>query len=61
MKEKKFKYDDALIELKQILQDIQSDQTGIDQLSSQIARSKELINLCKTRLREIESSINPDE
>ena len=61
MKDKKFKYDDALIELKQILQDIQSDQTGIDQLSSQIARSKELITLCKNRLREIETSIIPAE
>lgn len=61
MKSKTLSYDAALLELKQILQEMQSDQTGIDKLSQQISRSKELLVFCKNKLREIETVITSEE
>ena len=57
MKDKKVSYDTALEELKQILFELQSDQTSIDQLAIHIKRAKELIVYCKNKLREIEANI----
>lgn len=57
MAKKELTYEQAQNELKQILHLIQTDQTGIDQLADQIKRAKQLIEICRTKLREVEASI----
>jgi exodeoxyribonuclease VII small subunit len=54
---KKLTYDSAYAELKQILQDLQSEATGLDMLSEKIKRAAELTDFCKTKLRTIEADI----
>jgi len=55
---KKLTYDSAYKELQQILTTIQSDETGLDQLSEMLVRAKELAEFCKSKLREIEEDLN---
>ena len=57
MAKKELTYEQAQTELKQILHLIQTDQTGIDQLADQIKRAKQLIEICRNKLREVEASI----
>lgn len=57
MKTKILNYDDAYIELQQILSDIQQDVTGLDELSDKIKRAAELVNFCKQKLRSTELEI----
>lgn len=57
MKNKTLNYDDAYIELQQILTDIQQDVTGLDELSDKIKRAAELVNFCKQKLRSTELEI----
>ncbi|MCD8282942.1 MAG: exodeoxyribonuclease VII small subunit [Prevotella sp.] len=45
------KYEQALRELETIAGQIESGDIGIDELSARIKRAKELIRLCKERLR----------
>jgi exodeoxyribonuclease VII small subunit len=54
---KKLTYDTALAELNQILTTLQSDDTGLDQISMLVKRAAELSTFCKTKLREIEEDI----
>ena len=54
---KKLTYDTALAELNQILTTLQSDDTGLDQISMLVKRAAELSTFCKTKLREIEENI----
>jgi exodeoxyribonuclease VII small subunit len=50
-------YESALKELQQIMVDIQSEQTGIDELSAKVARATELIAFCRERLRRTEAEL----
>jgi exodeoxyribonuclease VII small subunit len=52
MAEKPFQYKKALEEIEQIVQQIESGDADIDELSRQVKRAAELIKQCKTRLRE---------
>jgi exodeoxyribonuclease VII small subunit len=59
---KKMTYDTAFAELNKILVALQSDETGLDDLSEKLKRAAELSEFCKTKLRSIEDDlekINP--
>jgi exodeoxyribonuclease VII small subunit len=55
---KKVKYADAIIELRAILDKIQSDDISIDDLAASIKKADTLIDTCKTKLRGIEEEID---
>lgn len=50
-------YDVAYAELNRILADIQSDETGLDDLSEKLKKAAELSEFCKNKLRSIEDDI----
>ncbi len=50
-------YDQAYAELNKILTLLQSDETGLDELSEKLKRAAELSDYCKTKLRSIEEDI----
>jgi len=54
---KKMTYDTAYAELNNILISLQSDETGLDDLSEKLKRAAELSEFCKSKLRSIESDI----
>lgn len=54
---KKMTYDTAYAELTKILNELQSDETGLDQLSDMLKRAAELTEFCKSKLRSIEADI----
>lgn len=51
-------FDDAYAELKEIHAKIQDDNISIEEISTLIRRSTELIKFCKERLRSIEGDID---
>jgi exodeoxyribonuclease VII small subunit len=51
-------YDAAYAELNKILTSIQSDETGLDDLSEKLKKAAELSEYCKTKLRSIEAEID---
>lgn len=55
---KKLTYTIAQNELKNILEEIQSGDISIDDLSSKLKRAKELVLFCKVKLRTIEEEID---
>jgi len=57
----KLNYDKAFKELNKLLEEIQSDEMGIEKLSSKVKKAKELISFCKQRLREIEQELTEEE
>lgn len=54
-------YDKALQELQKLLDEMQEDTTSIDKLGVKIKKAKDLLRICKTRLREVESEVNEEE
>lgn len=50
-------YDTAYAELNNILVSLQSDETGLDDLSEKLKRAAELSEFCKAKLRAIEADI----
>lgn len=54
---KKMTYDSAYQELNQILTNLQSEDTGLDDLSKKLKRAVELSEFCKNQLRCIEEDI----
>ena len=50
-------YDTAYAELNNILVSLQSDETGLDDLSEKLIRAAELSEFCKSKLRSIETDI----
>ena len=50
-------YDTAYAELNNILISLQSDETGLDDLSEKLKRAAELSEFCKSKLRSIETDI----
>jgi exodeoxyribonuclease VII small subunit len=53
----KLSFDAAYSEMEKILTEIQSDDTGLEELSAKLKRATELAEFCKKRLREIEDDI----
>jgi exodeoxyribonuclease VII small subunit len=56
-KKETLSYDAAFKELQTIMAHLQSDETSIDMLIAYVSRSNELINICKERLRSVESEL----
>lgn len=54
---KKMTFDTAYAELNSILVSLQSDETGLDDLSEKLKRAAELSEFCKSKLRSIETDI----
>ena len=50
-------YETAYAELQQIIQDLQGELVGIDDLAMKIARAQELIRFCRERLRQTEEEV----
>lgn len=50
----KFSYDKAQEEITQILDDLENNKIGIDQLKNKVERAIALIEKCKTKLHETE-------
>jgi len=55
MKNKSF--DKAYAELRNIVDELQDEEISIDKLSLQLKKATELVQLCKSRLREVEDEI----
>ncbi|MDX1476954.1 MAG: exodeoxyribonuclease VII small subunit [Saprospiraceae bacterium] len=51
-------YETAYAELHHILQSIQQDEIGLDQLASQLRRARELVDFCREKLRTVENELN---
>lgn len=58
MAKDKITYKEALEELQQIVNDIATEDTDIDQLSAKVRRASFLITECKARLRHTEEELN---
>lgn len=54
----KLNYERAYNELLEIVQEIEQNQVGIDELNKKLKRAAELIKLCKNKLRDTESKAN---
>lgn len=54
---KKMTYNSAYAELNKILTELQSEDTGLDELSDKLKRAIELSEFCKSKLRSIEEDI----
>lgn len=57
MENKEITYSEALGELEQILQSIESGGGDIDTLSTKVTRATELIRLCRSRLLKVEGEV----
>ncbi|HMQ06820.1 MAG TPA: exodeoxyribonuclease VII small subunit [Saprospiraceae bacterium] len=55
---KSFSYDKAMQELQSIIEQLQNEETGLDQLSDLIRKANRLINECRKKLRQIDEEIN---
>lgn len=58
MKKQNLDYDKAYSELLKILEHLQSDDIGLEEISSTLQRAIELTEFCKQRLREIETVVD---
>ena len=57
MAKAKFSYQKGIEELQIILEDLESGETGIDQLQAKVQRGKELLEKCQDMLRTTEKEI----
>ena len=55
---KQMTYDSAYAELNRILQQLQNDESGLDELSTQLTRAGELVKFCREKLRSIEEDLD---
>ena len=55
---KKMTYSAAFEELEMILKEMQSDNVPIDNITSKVKRSKELLEFCKEHLRQSQKEID---
>jgi exodeoxyribonuclease VII small subunit len=58
MAKKEFSFNEAVIEIEDILKNIESGELDIDKLSVEVKRASELIKLCQKKLRSTEDEIN---
>lgn len=56
--EQEITYEKAIAELQSLVNDLQEDAIGIDQLSVKIERAAELIRFCREKLRSTEEEID---
>lgn len=55
--EKKIKYEDALMQLEEIVRRMENDELDIDSLASKLKTAQKLIKLCKDRLASADAEI----
>ena len=53
----KLSYDEAIVELEQIMNQLQDDQVGLDKMASLVERAALLIKYCQEKLRGIQSKV----
>jgi exodeoxyribonuclease VII small subunit len=58
MAKKDFSFNDAVIEIENILHNIESGELDIDKLAVEVKRASELIRQCQKKLRTTEEEIN---
>jgi len=58
MSKKKLTYDSALNELQEIVNEIESEEIGIDELSKKVKRAAELLKFCQEKLHQTEEDVN---
>ncbi len=58
MAKKVFSFNEAVIEIEKILNNIESGDLDVDKLSVEVKRASELINQCQKKLRTTEEEIN---
>jgi len=51
-------YQEAITELENILKNVEADDVSIDELSSMVQQSVDLIKFCKNKLKGIEQSLD---
>lgn len=57
MADERFTYDTAYAELERIMQDLQEDRIGVDELTAKVKRAVELVAFCNTLLRATEEEV----
>ena len=57
MTKKPLKYQDAVNELNEILEDIQQENVDVDELSTKVKRATELITSCKQKIQKTELEV----
>ncbi len=57
MAKKEISYNEAVSEIEEILQGIESGQADVDTVAESVKRASQLIRLCKEKLRRAESRI----
>jgi exodeoxyribonuclease VII small subunit len=58
MAKKEFSFNEAVIEIEKILNNIESGDLDVDKLSVEVKRASELIKQCQKKLRTTEEEIN---
>ena len=58
MAKKEFSFNEAVIEIEDILRNIEIGELDVDKLSVEVKRASELIKQCQKKLRSIEEEIN---
>jgi exodeoxyribonuclease VII small subunit len=58
MAKKEFSFNEAVIEIEDILKNIESGDLDVDKLSIEVKRASELIKQCQKKLRTTEEEIN---
>ncbi|HUX55419.1 MAG TPA: exodeoxyribonuclease VII small subunit [Bacteroidales bacterium] len=58
MAKKEFSFNDAAIEIENILRNIENGELDLDKLSGEVKRASELIKQCQKKLRSTEDEIN---
>jgi exodeoxyribonuclease VII small subunit len=58
MAKKEFSFNDAVIEIEDILKNIESGDLDVDKLSVEVKRASELIRQCQKKLKSTEEEIN---
>ena len=57
MTKQELKYEDAVRQLETIVDKLESNELGIDQLSSELKKAPQLIKLCKEKLTKTDNEI----
>ncbi len=55
---KKANYQQSIEELRQIIEDIESEEISVDELDKKVKRGAKLIQQCKEKLKSTENSVN---
>jgi exodeoxyribonuclease VII small subunit len=58
MTKKEFSFNEAVIEIEDILRNIETGELDVDKLSVEVKRASELIKQCQKKLRSTEEEIN---